>query len=233
MRPYAGANVLKTPLCPQAFGFVNVKLFCSACKGRETFTATWMRDVDRETENTGRFRTTPARIHKAGAPTQQHFCAAYFCMRAVLKWVIVIVARRGWHLSLEGRSPLEIVGASSFIPKKERSLFPEALMAKNVGRSLATIFFLRTLIEQFAKRQTGLKDAIVTGDRMMDAYAKTRPLEYREVMPSLKGWYTKLSVAIHCAKSDEDLLSEAMTEIEKHFKLRDAFSISDATQKSD
>ncbi len=210
----------------------NVKMFCSVCKAREAFASIWIRDIDHDTENTGRFHTTPKRIPKPGEPVQQHFSLAYLCQHCSSEMVTVIVARRGWYLSLEGRSPLEIVSAPSFIPKKERPLFAEAMVARNVGKPLAAIFFLRTFIEQFARRQTGLKDVMVTGDQMMDDYGKTLPIQYREVMPSLKVWYTKLSVPIHSASADEILLLEAMTEIEKHFKLRDAFGIADVHQKT-
>jgi hypothetical protein len=93
---------------------------------------------------------------------------------------------------------------------------------------LTAIFFLRIVIEQFARRLAGLPDAMATEDRIMDNYGETLPLQYREVMPSLKVWYSKLSGAIHVACADEELLREAMDEIERHFKVRDAFSIRDA-----
>jgi hypothetical protein len=210
-----------------AIGFVNVKMFCSACKSREAFAPTWMRDIDHETGNTGRWGTAPKRIPKQGEPVQQHFCVAYLCQHCSSEMVIVIVARGGWYLSLEGRSPMEGVSAPKYIPKKERALFAEAMVARNVGKPLAAIFFLRVVIEQFARRQAGFIDVMMTGDQIMDAYAGTLPLQYREVMPSLKVWYSNLSRAIHAAHADEELLGEAMDEIERHFKVRDAFSIPD------
>jgi hypothetical protein len=164
---------------------------------------------------------------------QQHFCIAYLCQYCSAEMVIVIVARNGWHLSLEGRSPMEAVSAPKYIPKKERALFAEAMVARNVGKPLAAIFFLRIVIEQFARRQAGLIDAMATGDQIMDAYAGTVPLKYREVMPSLKVWYSNLSGAIHSAKADEELLTKAMNEIECHFKVREAFSIPDAPKAAD
>jgi hypothetical protein len=176
----------------------------------------------------GPLGTTPKRIPKPGEPVQQHFCIAYLCQHCSSEMVIVIVARKGWHLSLEGRSPMEAVSAPKYIPKKERALFAEAMVARNVGKPLAAIFFLRIVIEQFARRQAGLIEAMATGDQIMDAYAGTVPLQYREVMPSLKVWYSNLSGAIHAAKADEELLTEAMNEIERHFKVREAFSIPDA-----
>jgi hypothetical protein len=127
---------------------------------------------------------------------------------------------------------MEGVSAPKYIPKKERNLFAEAIVARNVGKPLAAIFFLRIVIEQFARRQTGFSEMMATGDQIMDAYAGTIPLQYREVMPSLKVWYSKLSGAIHTAKPDEKLLTEAMKEIERHFKVRDAFGISDAPSEA-
>jgi hypothetical protein len=93
------------------------------------------------------------------------------------------------------------------------------MVARNVGKSLAAIFFLRIVIEQFARRQAGLTDAMAMGDQIMDDYAGTLPLQYREVMPSLKVWYSKLSGAIHTVRAEEELLREAMDEIERHFKV--------------
>jgi hypothetical protein len=91
-------------------------------------------------------------------------------------------------------------------------------VARNAGEPLVAISFLRIVIEQFARRQAGLTNAMTTGDQIMDDYAGTLSLQYREVMPSLKVWYSKLSGAIHAACADEELLQEAMGEIERYFK---------------
>lgn len=80
-----------------AIDFVNVKMFCVACKSREAFAPTWMRDIDHETENTGRWGTTPKRISNPGDLIHQHFCVAYLCQHCSSEMVIVIVARKGWY----------------------------------------------------------------------------------------------------------------------------------------
>ena len=59
----------------------------------------------------------------------------------------------------------------------------------------------------------------------MDTYSKTLPDQYRDLLPSIKFWYGKLSVAIHTADADKNFLEEAWSEIEKHYEVRDAFNL--------
>ena len=61
-------------------------------------------------------------------------------------------------------------------------------MLHNFGQwRLRRVFFLRAVIEQFARRQAGLSEVMVAGDQIMDVYAGTIPLRYREVIPSQSG----------------------------------------------
>jgi hypothetical protein len=54
-----------------------------------------------------------------------------------------------------------------FIPKAEQQLYRDVLIAMHGGKVLATLFYLRTFIEQFAHRMTGITDK-ETGNVVMD-----------------------------------------------------------------
>ena len=135
-----------------------------------------------------------------------------------------MVRRNGWDLFLEGRSPMEGVPVESFLPKDERAFFRNAIIAKNSGRALAGLFYLRTFIEQFARRKVS-SSARLSGDELMSKYADTIPLPQRDQMPSLREWYDKLSEALHAAREDTELFDDAKKEIERHFDFRRLFRI--------
>lgn len=99
-----------------------------------------------------------------------------------------------------------------------------AVIAFNSGKILAALFYLRTFIEQFARRVTGLTGK-VTGDEILDDYYKSLPAPTRDEMPSLREWYDKLSDALHSAREDAPLFETAKTQIEKHFDIRRVFNI--------
>ena len=135
-----------------------------------------------------------------------------------------MVRRSGWDLILEGRSPMERVPVESFIPKEERDFFRDAVIARNSGKALAGLFYLRTFVEQFARRKVKPSGRL-SGDELMSAYADTIPLPQRDQMPSLRELYEKLSEALHSAKEDSILFEEVKTEIERHFDFRRLFRI--------
>src|ERR1700761_9572129 len=103
----------------------------------------------------------------------------------------VLIRREGWRLSLHGRSPMEHVDVPRCIPKEERHLFRDAIIAGHGGKTLAGLFYLRAFIEQFARRiigETGRRP----GNEIVDDYGKTLSEQYRGLMPSLREWYGKL-----------------------------------------
>ena len=52
---------------------------------------------------------------------------------------------------------MEQVILPSFIPKHEKHLFRDAVIAYQAGKFLAAVFYLRTFIEQFARRVAGIQ----------------------------------------------------------------------------
>lgn len=99
-----------------------------------------------------------------------------------------------------------------YIPKPEQPLYRDAVIAIHAGKTLAALFYLRTFIEQFARRQT-LPKGRLTGDELMNAYIETLPKEHRDHMPSLGEWYGKLSEALHAAREDAELFEKGNIEI--------------------
>lgn len=200
----------------------NVKLFCSICKTRETFSPTLYTDGTRAVAE--RNKTFPRTV--AHPDRYQVFFLLFQCETCRAMPVGFLVRRLQWRLTLEGRTPFETVDVPSFMPKSERWLFSGAIVAARTGNSLAGLFYLRSFIEQFAKRQTEIKDRR-TGEEILDAYQKLLPINVRDQIPSLKSWYEKLSGPIHDAKPDNSLFEEARTAIVDHFDFRRLHKIAD------
>jgi len=199
----------------------NVKIFCAECQSREAFRPIWYRDLANELAGIAR-RDGPD--PSSLPPDFQLFFLAFQCQVCGGAPEAFIVRRRGWNLFHEGRSPIEFVEIPSYLPKEEREFFRDAIIARNTGRTLAGLFYLRTFIEQFARRRTGSMGRLA-GDQIFDEYNKTIPERQREHIPSLRDWYDKLSEALHEARTDDALFEEAKSEIERHFDFRRIFKI--------
>jgi hypothetical protein len=201
----------------------NVKLYCLACDEREVFSPVWFLEMGNELGQFWQAENTKEVV--------QLFAISFQCQRCKGKLQGVIVRREGWRLRLDGRSPMEIIQVPKYIPKEESHLFRDALVALHGGKPLAALFYLRIFIEMFARRVTGETERM-HGDQLMEAYGETLPENKRDMMPSLREWYGKLSEPIHAAKPDADLFEKARAAIEEHFDIRRVFKISEAPAKS-
>jgi hypothetical protein len=121
---------------------------------------------------------------------------------------------------------MERVEVPSYIPRIESKFYRDAVIAFNSGKTLAGLFYLRTFIEQFGRRITGIAGK-ATGDEIFDVYYKTLSLKLADQMPSLREWYDKLSDPIHSAREDTALFESARVEIERHFDFRRIYKIND------
>ncbi len=205
----------------------NVKIFCPRCDEREIASPIWYSELSNELRKPNMFSFGSIKHHLPAnylPPTFQMFVIVYQCQRREDPPQSFLVRRDGWRLTLDGRSPMEQVDVPTFLPKLEKSLFRDALVAVHGGKVLAGLFYLRTFIEKFARRQTRLAGKI-TGDEIMSAYADLLPAEHRDHMPSLRHWYDQLSDALHDARDDAQLFETARAEIEKHFDIRRVFKI--------
>lgn len=198
---------------------VNVKLFCEKCNRREAFKPIWYRDATNDLRKPN--YDEPITQLPAGF---QLFFLVYQCQSCQGVPEALLVRRRDWQISLHGRSPLEHIEVPAYIPKIEGHWFRDARIALNSGKSLAALFYLRTFVEQFARRQTKLTGR-KTGDEIMSAYGDMIPAKQRDFMPSLREWYDKLSEALHGAREDAELFEDARREIERHFEFRKVFQL--------
>jgi hypothetical protein len=192
----------------------NVKLFCSVCDRREAFVPVVFREIsaDRNGNRNPQFKHL------------QVFHLSFECQGCKGIPETFLIKREGFSLWLEGRSPFETVEVPAFIPKKEAKFFRDAMVAMHGGKPLAALFYLRTFLEQFARRVTGIIGR-ETGEKIMEAYGTSIPVDLRDRTPSLREWYDKLSEAVHGAKEDEALFEEARLAVEKHFEVRKVFNL--------
>jgi hypothetical protein len=200
----------------------NVKIFCTHCHSREAFAPIWYRDLVNDLAKPVARGNGP--VSDSLSPGYQLFWLAYQCQVCNGSPEAFMVRRKDWDLFHEGRSPIEFIEIPSFMPKEEREYFRDALIAHNTGKTLAGLFYLRTFIEQFARRKTAAKGRL-PGDQIFDEYNKTIPEKQRDQIPSLRDWYEKLSEALHEAKSDNELFERAKDEIERHFDFRRLYKI--------
>ena len=216
----------------------NVKLFCGRCDAREAFRPIWFSDITEQLRE--KYKTQRAlnaeTFRIMFGNNFQLFDLVYQCQRCEHIPNAFLVKRQGNELVLEGRSPIENTELPTFIPREEKKWFRDSVIAFQTGNILAALFYLRTFIEQFARRKTGMLDDKRTGDELLSAYADTLPMNLRDTMPSLKEWYDRLSDAIHTAKEDDKLFKEAREKIEEHFDIRrvhklDAKAVSQTEEK--
>jgi hypothetical protein len=203
----------------------HVSLFCKKCGRREAFAPVWFTDSSNEI----RVRALAGQKPVAMPFDFQLFSLVYQCQRCLGTPEGFLVRRDGWSIGLHGRTPMELVEIPKYIPDDEARHYRDAVIAFNSGKVLAALFYLRTFIEQFGRRMTGIF-ARATGDEIFDAYSDKLPPELRPQMPSLKDWYDKISEALHIAKEDADLFDAAKTAIEKHFEIRKVFNIPENRQ---
>jgi len=201
----------------------NVKLFCSKCDESEVSSPVWLAEMGNESGQLWR--------SEESQPVVQLFAISLQCQRCKGQLEGVIVRREGWRLSLHGRSPMERVNVPKYIPKEERNLFRDAMIAAHGGKILAALFYMRVFLEQFARSVTG-ETGRRHGDELMDEYGKTIPEAHRSTTPSLREWYDRLSEPIHAAREDGTLFEDAREAIEKHFEIRKVFKISETPPAS-
>jgi hypothetical protein len=202
-------------------------LYCNSkgCKRRETFTPIWFTEVSQAMSTT----VIPKQVTLPDG--FQMFTLVYQCQRCLGTPEAFLVRRDKWTFYLEGRSPIERVEVPKFVPEKEEDYYSDAIVAFNSGKVLAALFYLRTFVEQFARRITG-KMGRATGEEILDAYYETLPVNRRSDMPSLREWYEKLSVPLHAGKNDAEVFTKAKEAIDKHFDIRRVFGMDEPEHKA-
>lgn len=191
-----------------------VKLFCKTCKRIEPYNLAYAED-------------TLGRIGKkgaAGGDTQQAFLFAYECQSCKGIPELFMVRRRGLRLTNEGRSPMENVAVPAAVPKVVKPFFGGAIVAHQSGQTLAGLFLLRTLVEQWARASTGSQKK--EADKVMEDYMGSLPQDFRARFPSMRDLYGELSADLHAATGSPELFDSALQRIDEHFDIRRAFKLS-------
>ena len=190
------------------------KLFCDEC---ESPTATNLTSVAQMTR-------TLIPMTASMNPTHEAFALNFQCQGCRTSHVTVLVARTENKLTLCGRAPIEQVVVPKVIPRRVRSFYTGATVARNSGQVLAANFLLRTLIEQFVRP---FEPDSGEAEAALEAYATTLPQDFKDRFPSLKDAYGRLSVDIHTATGSEDLFAEMMEAVIEHFDARRLFRLAD------
>lgn len=151
---------------------------------------------------------------------KQIFFLSYLCQSCKRESVIYVVRRQEWKLTIVGRSRFESVPIPKAMEKlQEARFYRDAVIAFNSGKTLASLFYLRTLIEQYFRRVLKVdKDEKVRGEDLAKDYRKLLDPEFPMRFNTLGSTYESLSNALHAACEDEALYISAKADIEKHFE---------------
>jgi len=189
----------------------DVKLYCTPCDRIEAFNLVFADDF----------------LGRGGArfPQAQAFVLSYQCQSCKGVPEVFLVRRDGPRLTLSGRAPIEHVEVPADVPKIVKRFYSGAIVAHQSGQTLAGLFLLRTLIEQFARSATASKAQ--NADQVMDEYMTTLPSDFRGRFPSMRELYGELSADLHTAAGSPELFGKATIQIAEHFETRRVFKLSD------
>jgi hypothetical protein len=180
----------------------DLKLFCGRCNRIEAFNLVSVED----------FLERPAEARfVVNSETAQALVLSYRCQSCKGVPEVFLVARQGFRLTNTGRAPIEHVDVPAAIPKDMRRFYGGAIVAHQSGQTLAGIFLLRTLIEQWARQST---EANGFADEALDAYMAALPEDFKSRFPSLRTLYSDISVDLHNATGSIELFDTARADRE-------------------
>lgn len=195
----------------------DVKLYCKICHRIEAFNLHNSEDFLNPSQN-----AEP--IYKLGVRTIQNFIFSYTCQSCKSVPEVFIVRRESFKLSLCGRTPIEYIDVPKAIPKEIKDYFSGAILAYQSGQTLAGLFYLRTLIEQWA--YSSIEDhKNIRADQAIEKYMQQLPDDFKERFPSVSELYSDLSADIHRATGSIELFDKAKEQIIEHFKARELFKL--------
>lgn len=88
--------------------------------------------------------------------------------------------------------------------------------------TLAGLFFLRTLSEQWALEHSNESSL---ANKALEAYMEMLPKDFKDRFPSLAALYSDLSSALHRADADTSLFERAVEEIQEHLEARALYKL--------
>ena len=155
---------------------------------------------------------------------------SYLCQQCKAFKVRFMVRREAKKLRLVGRDPIEAIPTPREIPKAFSKYYGDALIAHHAGQTLAAIFLLRVLIEQYWRSVPAIRDLVArepraTGEEQGALYQDTLPEDFRSRFPSLSEIYRKLSSAMHEARADATLFEDSISKTFEHFEARRVYRL--------
>jgi hypothetical protein len=192
----------------------DVKLFCETCDRTEAFNLVSAEAfLERGKQSDVVFGSTVVQV----------FAASFLCQSCKRIPEAFLIRRTGEKLTLCGRTPMEVAHVPSVIPKAIHRFYGGAVIAHQSGQTLAGVFMLRTVIEQWARSQ--VKDPPNQADQLMDAYMATLPPDFNQRFSSMRTLYGDLSVDVHSATGSAELFERATDAITEHFGARRLFKL--------
>ncbi|NDZ11457.1 hypothetical protein C7T35_23950 [Variovorax sp. WS11] len=197
----------------------SIRSYCSTCDRREPFNlASALNLFNRASGHVGGVVTAAGKT--------EVFSMSYICQGCKGPPEVFTIRRVGPKLTLCGRAPMEHVEVPRTIPASISRFFSGAVIAHQSGQTLAGLFLLRTLCEQWARLFASASDR---ADAALDAYMDGLPVDFKGRFPSLRTMYGELSEAIHSAYADTALFQATAQAITEHFEARKLYKLSDAT----
>ena len=192
--------------------FPSVKLNCSICDRIEAYNFIGGTSTDYIT----------ASGEAQNSETIQQFAVTYQCQSCKDHPEVFLVRREGCKVTLCGRSPIEIIETPKHIPHSVQEYYTSAIISRNSGFTLAGIFYLRTLIEQWIYSLDPSQNKI---DEAIEWYMASLPPDFKSRFKSIKELYGELSADIHSAEGSKELFVQAISDIEAHFDARRVFKL--------
>jgi hypothetical protein len=194
----------------------DVKLFCHQCDRVEAFNSISSQEF------TG--RSVQERDGNTTSDAIQVFVLSFLCQSCKGVPEVFLIRRQGLKLTLCGRAPMEIAKVPRVIPKLVQRYYSGALVAHQSGQTLAGLFLLRTLIEQWARSQVGTP-APRRADELMDKYMGMLPDNFKDRFPSMRSLYDDISADLHDGVGSSDLFDSALDKITEHFDARRLYKL--------
>ena len=192
--------------------FPSVKLYCANCKRNEPYNLIGATSIDYIFSNGENGRED----------TIQQFAVTYQCQSCKKHPETFLVRREGYKFTICGRSPIEIIDTPKDIPRTIEDYYSKAIISHHSGFTLAGIFYLRTLVEQWIY---SLESSHGTADKAVEWYMTTLPDDFKSRFKSMKELYGELSSDIHSAKGSEELFIQSVRDVEAHFEARRVFNL--------
>ena len=117
---------------------------------------------------------------------------------------------------------MEHVQVPPEVPKEVTRFYSGAVVAYQSGQTLAGLFLLRTLCEQWARKFAAAQDF---ADEAINKYMDSLPGDFKARFPSFRSIYEKLSADIHAATGSDELYVQMLAELNEHFSARKLFKL--------